>query len=233
MISKTDGWELRDISPVARVLGQSRHTFSMQDASKEVVQLAMHSPNGRPVDSDIELWIGPDWTPAKINCHTEDGVKYPIQTLIGTRNKTANIELMNIGPEAMPIDAACSYAIEPLASERESMAEEEEGIYVEGGSVKTQPIPAEVDQVQVLLVTEGKTLDAHIELLNGPNNAKVQYKIFTNNGELNSLFVVFECPQDANAIRVRNLSTQEFPCRFYVRASVIGEEDLGPSMSTW
>jgi len=227
VVSKTGGWEIEKISPRVRIEGQSRHTFSMQDASKEIVQVAMRSPNARPVNADVELWIGPDWTPVKVNCHSEDGSKHPLQTLIGTRNKNANVELLNTGNHAFPIDAACSYAISPLTEDRETI-KEEEGIYIEGGAIKMSPIPSNVEQLQVLIETEGKMLNAMIELLNGPNNVKVEYEIFTNNGQLNSLFVVFETPEDGNAIRIRNLAPMEFPCKFYVKPTKFGSNDMAP-----
>lgn len=223
VVSKTEGWEITKISPRVRIEGQSRHTFSMNDASKEIVQIAMQSPNGRPVDANAELWIGPDWTPVKVACHSEDGSKYSIQTLIGTRNQSANVELFNSGNGAYPIDAACSYALPPLVEARENI-KEEEGVYIEGGAIKMSPIPSNVEQLQVLIETEGKQLNAMIELLNGPNNVKAEYEIFTNNGQLNSLFVVFDTPADGNAIRIRNLAPLEFPCKYYVKPSKFRQE---------
>merc|ERR1712003_380115 len=59
--------------------------------------------------------------------------------------------------------------------------------------------------------TEGKQLNAKIELLNGPNNVKQEYEVFTNNGELNSLFVVFDMPVEGYAIRVKNLALSNTP----------------------
>jgi hypothetical protein len=228
LVSQTAGWDMKKISPNVRIEGQSRHTFSFQDPSKEIVQIAMHSPNGRPLNSDVELYIGPDWTPLKVHCHTEDGTQYPLQTLVGTRNKFSNIEILNTGAPSFPIEAACSYAIEPLASARESI-QEEDGFYIEGGgAIKMYPISAAVDELQVLITTEGKMLNAVIELLNGPNNVKVQYEVFTNNGQLNSLFVVFECPKDGNSLRIRNLAPLEFPAKFYVRPTKFGSNDTGP-----
>jgi hypothetical protein len=227
VVSKTDGWEITKISPRVRIEGQSRHTFSMNDASKEIVQIAMQSPNGRPVDANAELWIGPDWTPVKVACHSEDGSQYSIQTLIGTRNQSANVELFNTGNGAYPIDAACSYALPPLVEARNTITEEE-GVYIEGGAIKMSPIPSNVDQLQVLIQTEGKQLNAMIELLNGPNNVKAKYEIFTNNGQLNSLFVVFDTPADGNAIRIRNLAPMEFPCTYYVKPSKFRQEGEAP-----
>ncbi len=175
--------------------------------------------------SFFHLLSPPDWTPVTINAHSEDGRSYPIQTLVGTRNKAANLEVKNTGPYTMPIKAAVSYAVDPLASARERVAAEVDGRYMEGGSVYHHSFAPEIDQLQVLLSTEGKQLNAKIELLNGPNNVKQEFEIFTNNGLLNSLFIVFDTPGDGNAIRVKNLAPMEYPCMVYTQASKVHERN--------
>ena len=60
-------------------------------------------------------------------------------------------------------------------------------------------------------------LNARIELLNAPNNAKQTYECFTNNGELNSLCVAFNSPDAGNTIRIINLAPVEFPCYIHLR----------------
>jgi len=221
VVSKTAEWDIKKISPVVRIEGETRHTFDFQDLSKEIVQIACASPNGRPVNADISLWIGPDWTPVSIKCHSEDGSIYPVQTLVGTRNKSSNVEIKNTGIHSFPINAACSYAIAPLSDAR-SEIQTGPAVYIEGGAIKMAPIPAEVDQVEVLLTTEGKQLHAMIELLNGPNNVKASYEVFTNNGQLNALFIAFDTPSAGNALRVKNLAPLEFPLKMYSRPSKTG-----------
>lgn len=219
--SKTADWDMVNISPNVNIQGNTRHTWNFADSSKEVVQVALQSNNGRPLNADIQLWIGPNWTPVTVKAHSEDGKDYPIQTLIGTRKKAANLEVMNTGPYTMPLRAAVSYAIDPLASARDSVMYETEGKYMEGGSVYHLSFAPEIEQLQVLLKTEGKQLNAKIELLNGPNNVKQEFEVFTNNGELNSLFVVFNTPGEGNAIRVKNLAPMTYPCMIYASASKV------------
>ena len=229
--SKTADWNMNQISPIEKIEGTSRHTWSMSDPSREMVQVAMQS-NGRPINADVELWVGPDWTPVKIHCHSEDGREYPVQTLVGTRNKMSNIEVLNTGPHTMPLSAAVSYAIEPLAGARQRVAQETEGRYMEGGSVYHWSFAPEIDQLQVLLETEGKQLNARIELLNGPNNIKQEFEVFTNNGNLNALFIVFDTPGEGNAIRVKNLAPLEYPCKIHTQPSKIRTTDISNTLST-
>jgi hypothetical protein len=74
---------------------------------------------------------------------------------------------------------------------------------------------ANVQRVQVLLSTDKLMLNAKIEVLNGPNNIKQSFEIFTNNGLLNSLYVVFNLPGSGNTVRVTNIAPLEFPCKAY------------------
>merc|ERR1719464_958973 len=106
---------------------------------------------GRPLDADIQLWVGPDWTPLEISTYSEDGLVRPVQTLIGTRNKIANVEVRNTAPYEFPLTAACTYAEGPLDDIRKDIAATSPGRYVEGGSIYSVPFDPFVDQIQVLL----------------------------------------------------------------------------------
>lgn len=216
--SKTAGWQLDQISPVQRIEGETRHAFGFSDNSRDTVQVAMHSPNNRPITSEVNLWLGPNYTPFQLKCHSENGKEFPIQTLVGTKKYAVNVEVKNTGPYTHPLNAACSYAIAPLAEVPKAI-QFEQCTYIEGGAVRKVPFPAEVDQLQVLLKTEGKQLKAKIELLNGPNNVKQEYEVYASNGAATSLFLVFETPGQGNSIRVKNLASLEYPLDMYYRAS--------------
>ena len=208
-------WDVASISPVQRIEGQTRRTFSFGDISRDVVQVAVKT-EGRPMKADIELWIGPDWTPMTLKTYSEDGLVRPVQTLVGTRNKAANVEIRNTGPYEFPVSAACNYAKPPLSDIRNRLPEMMDARYVEGGAVYSVPFAPDVEQVQVLLNTETRQLNARVELLNGPNNPKQQFEIFTNNGVLNSLYLVINTPGSGNTVRITNIAPLEFPCKAYV-----------------
>jgi len=204
-------WDLNAISAqggnVERIEGQTRKTWSFPDISKDRALVAVGS-EGRPVHADIDLWIGPDWTPFKLNAYSEDGKLRPIQTLVGTRNKPANIDIVNTGPYEMAINAGAVYATGAMTE----VAQRPKGQICQGSSIRSYEIAPSTKQLEVCLRTDGKQLNAKVELLNSPNNPKQTYEVFTNNGELSSLCMCFNTPDVGTTVRVHNLATVEFPC---------------------
>jgi hypothetical protein len=113
--STSGKWGLKDISPdgkfAQRVEGQTRKTWQFNDINQNRVQVAVTS-EGRPMKADIQLWIGPDWTPFTLKAYTENGKTRPIQTIIGTRNKAAMIEVR--GQRAPPRTAPHRFALQGI-----------------------------------------------------------------------------------------------------------------------
>lgn len=213
------GWSIKDISPdgalMQRVEGMTRKTWTFNDISKDRVQVACTS-EGRPVNADIQLWIGPDWTPFMMKAYTEDGKLRPIQTLIGTRNKAAMIEVRNTGEYEFPFSAASDYAKGPMVTLPKEIPATTSGERVDGGALRSFPINTATEQLEVVLNTDGRQLNARIEVLNAPNNPKQTFEVFTNNGELNSLCVCFNTPDAGNTVRIVNLAPVEFPCYIHL-----------------
>lgn len=212
---RTD-WNLGSISPnPERCEGLTRKTFNFADTSREIVQLGLAS-DGRPLKALIETWIGPNWTPYSLKAFSEDGRQFPVQTLIGTRNKAAQVEVRNIGQSAFPFSAACAYASTTLENARSQIDQGVKGRTVQGGAVYILPLDQEMDKVRVYLHTDKLQLNAKIELLNGPNNVKQQYEVFTNNGVLNSCYVVFNTPGGGNSVRIINQASVEYPAYAFI-----------------
>merc|ERR1719487_1638862 len=219
MAEYADRWSMGEITPdgslAQRVEGKSRKTWKFNDLSKDRVQCAVNS-EGRPVDADIDLWIGPDWTPFKLKAYTEDGKARPIQTLVGTRNKSAMIEVMNVGEYEFPFKAASNYAKGTMATAPSTIAATTEGERVDGGALRSYPVSESAEMMEVVLKTDGRQLNARIEVLNAPNNPKQTFEVFTNNGELNALCVCFNTPDAGNTVRIVNLAPVEFPCYIHL-----------------
>merc|ERR550514_1950879 len=85
-------------------------------------------------------------------------------------------------------------------------------ILVQGGSLRTWSYanPA-VEQVQVILSTEGRPLDADIELWHGPDNTPVKMRVYVENGQIRPFSAVIETPRGPNTVAIRNIGGIEFP----------------------
>lgn len=214
------GWTLDEITPdralAQRVEGRSRRTWKFNDVSKDRVQVAAVS-EGRPINSLFQLWIGPDWTPFTLKAYTEDGARRPIQTIIGTRNRQALIEMSNAGESEFPFSAAANYATEPMAALPAELPASNPGKKLDGQAVSFFTVAPETQQLEVVLKTDGRQLNARIEVLSGPNNPKQTYEVMTQNGMLNSLAVSMNLPGAANTVRIVNLATIEFPLNVHFR----------------
>jgi hypothetical protein len=74
--------------------------------------------------------------------------------------------------------------------------------------------------VQVLLKTEGRPLNANVELWHGPDNTPLKMKIYSEDGGLRPFMAVVETPRGGNTIAIRNTGQMEFPLACIVEADV-------------
>jgi len=214
-----NAWGLTEISPdgslVQRIEGQTRKTWKFTDVGKDRVQVSLGS-EGRPVHADVHLWLGPNYTPFSIKAYSEDGKLRPVQALIGTKKKEVTVEVKNVGMSDFPIKAAANYAKGEMAALPIDMPLSTQGERVDGQALRSYPLSASSSQLEVILNTEGRQLKARVELLNAPNNPKQTFEVYATDGQLTSLCVCFDTPDEGNTVRILNLSPVEFPLNIFL-----------------
>jgi hypothetical protein len=201
------------------VQGGSLRTWSYRSPAVEQVQVVLGT-EGRPLDADIELWHGPDNTPVKMRVYCENGQIRPFSAVIETPRGPNTVAIRNIGQIEFPIAAnVIADDVDMPSQDAHSMA-----TTVQGGALRTYPFDPTVDSVEVLIRTDGRPLNARIELLQGPNNNKQVIELYTEDGCDRPFFCILETPGAGNVIRIVNTSPVEFPMTAGVVPHSINQE---------
>merc|ERR1719506_2595350 len=188
------------------VQGGSLRTWSYRSPAVEQVQVVLGT-EGRPLDADIELWHGPDNTPVKMRVYCENGQLRPFSAVIETPRGPNTVAIRNIGQIEFPIAAnVVADEVDLPSPDAHSMS-----TTVQGGALRTYPFDPTVDSVEVLIKTDGRPLNARIELLQGPNNNKQVIELYTEDGCDRPFFCILETPGAGNVVRIVNTSPVEFP----------------------
>uniref|UniRef100_A0A7S3AMJ8 Uncharacterized protein n=1 Tax=Haptolina ericina TaxID=156174 RepID=A0A7S3AMJ8_9EUKA len=193
-------------NPGILLSGGSLRTWSYRAPSLQRVQVLLNTA-GRPLDASVELWSGPDNTPVKMRVYAEDGQLRPFSTVVETPRGANTVAVLNLGTMELPLTANV-VAENVDAPSAECVASR---ISVQGGAIRTFPFGSSVESVQVLLRTDGRPLNARIELLQGPNNNKQVVELYTEDGCDRPFFCILETPGSGNVVRIVNTAPVEFP----------------------
>jgi len=200
-----------DMSKAIKVQGGSLRTWSYPSPAVERVQVTL-TTEGRPLDADVELWQGPDNTPVKMRAYVEDGSLRPFSTVIDTPRGPNTISIRNIGQIEFPLNAIVT------ANNFNAPVIRSSGMTIQGGALRTYPFDPSVESVAVLLKTDGRPLNARIELLQGPNNNKQVIELYTEDGLDRPFLGVISSPGSGNVVRIVNTAPVEFPLTASVEA---------------
>jgi|JI61114DRNA_FD_contig_81_182906_length_1079_multi_3_in_0_out_0_2 hypothetical protein len=139
-----------------------------------------------------------------------DATPYSYQFVNGDAVKTASVSPQ--GPSATGSSALNKASPAGGMTPVEDIWKTSAPITVQGGSLRTWSFsdPA-VERVQVLLKTEGRPLNANVELWHGPDNTPQKMAVYLEDGSLRPFNCVLETPNGQNAIAVRNTGFMEFP----------------------
>jgi len=100
--------------------------------------------------------------------------------------------------------------------------DKKKGIKIQGSTLRTCSFNENVNRVQVLLETEGRPLNANVDLWQGPDNAPQKMAVYIEDGSKRPFNAIVETPGAGNAIAIRNTAPMEFPLSAFVESSVEG-----------
>lgn len=220
------------------VQGGSLRTWSYKSPYIEQLEVVLTS-EGRPFEADIELWNGPDNTPCKMRVYVENGHICPFSAVIQTPRGPNTVAVRNVGQFELPFSTDVhANDVEEPSSECISSSKT-----IQGGALRTYQFDAAVDTVQVLLKTDGRPLNARIELLQGPNNNKQVVELYTEDGLDRQFYCILKTPGYGNVVRVVNTAPIEFPMtagvvphtinKDFTSGPVIGGDAFGGGNFTW
>jgi len=206
-------------SDAVLVQGGSLKTWSFPSSVVDRVQVVL-TTDGRPLDADVQLWQGPDNTPCKMRVYSEDGSTRPFSAVIATPGGGANtVAIYNIGQIEFPLSAE---VIANVVDEPKSDFSDTSMI-VQGGALRTFNFDTSVESVEIMLMTDGRPLNARIEMLQGPNNNKQVIELYTEDGLERPFFAIIDTMGSGNVVRVVNIAPMEFPMTASVQPHSINE----------
>jgi hypothetical protein len=208
--------QIWDISPKTTVQGGSLRTWSFANPNIDRVHVLLKT-DGRPLDADLEVWQGPDNTPQKMKIYVEDGAARTFSAFIDTPRSPNTVAIRNIGHLEFPL-YACVGADRQVGEACHQIEKTSKHEIIQGGALRTYPYDPTVDSVMVFLKTDGRPLNARIELLQGPNNNKQVLELYTEDGMELPFCAVIQTPGSGNVVRIVNTAPLEFPLTATVAA---------------
>lgn len=217
-----------------RVQGDTLRTCSM-DESAERVEVLMKT-GGRPLHANVELWQGHCNDPQRMKVYMEDGDERTFRVVMETPGSSNSISIRNIAPQEYPLTAGVEAdfgGVDSAGSPSDVVKAMSEGRIVQGGAVYTLPFSPAIDAIQVVLDTDGRPMNAKIELLQGPNNVKQSMEMYAEDGALRPIFIIMDSPGQGNQIRIVNTATIEYPLTAYVEPYIVNEEYDNAAKMQW
>lgn len=141
------------------------------------------------------------------------------ETTISEREDSTNFEISteltkndnkNVLPEVIDVNVVESVVMK--SQKATDIWETSSVVPIQGDSLRTCSLDQSINRVQIYLKTEGRPLNANIELWRGPNHIPQIIKLYVENGYERTFRTIVETPNGSNALSIRNTADLEFPC---------------------
>jgi len=168
--------------------GKTLKTFKMP-AHAERVQYVLQSPNGRPINAKVELWIGPIRCVHEMIYDCMSGVAFPLKATLKFKKLAPVLKISGNGPYELPLLAGV-FVPSPEESKAIGDYTEKDMFYnspmkdrVQGGStidnkggaIRSFQVDPSWDKTQIMVWSTDvgrKSFKTNIEILQAPNNQK-------------------------------------------------------------
>jgi len=138
------------------------------------------------------------------------------EQISGSSQQTGGQSVSNSPANAIQTQAAAGLA--PV----KNIWETSDSIIIQGGgSLRTWSTPT-AERVQLSMRSEGRPMNANVELWQGPDNTPQKMSVYIEDGNLRPFNVVVETPRGPNSIALYNTGQLEFPFTAVVEADVSG-----------
>mmetsp|Transcript_8263 Transcript_8263/g.10483 ORF Transcript_8263/g.10483 Transcript_8263/m.10483 type:complete len:332 (+) Transcript_8263:131-1126(+) len=214
--------EICDKAKSVRIQGDTLKTCALSEGV-ERVEVILRT-EGRPLNSNVELWQGPDNCPQKISVYLEDGSLRPFRATVECPGSSNSIAIRNTGQMEFPLAAVMETDFSrDTRGPGYTLYEANESRLIQGGAIYTAPFAPSVSSVQIMLKTDGRPMNARIELLQGPNNNKQVMEVYSEDGGKRPFFGIVDTPGTGNVVRIVNTATVEFPLNACVHPYMISD----------
>ena len=220
-----------------RIQGGSRRQYGAYGTRS---QIHLSTDAGRPMDTRVQLWDGPDNTSHNVRVWSEDGTGRPMRVGMerldrwgdggggaaygGGGYRNGSVDVRNRGPMEYPIQAGVSHrpqqprgAFGGGRPQRRRMASGEK---IQGGTVRHFTINPSVSSIRVTIESDGTPIKALVELLQGPGRVAQLAEVSNQHGK--TFEATLPTPGYGSTIAVRNDGPMEYP--FYASVEPMSME---------
>lgn len=168
------------------VQGHSQATFvnpiGGMPSSQTNVELGS---DGRPVHATVEHWSGPDYSPAGMELYSEDGYAHPwiAQFRTAPHDSAGVTQVRNVGPMEFPLSASVTTAMpgQAIGDQTTTLTPPKT---VDGGALQTFMFDHSTNSVYIEIFSQGRPINARVELWQGPSATKQLGRIYADDGNM-------------------------------------------------